>query len=90
MAEWIDLSNHEIDQHVLKSIPAAVACENLAVPVRFKGDTLIVAVADPDQCSNQIDKLRFILNCDVEAVGASLIDIKFAIWRYYGPPSSLL
>lgn len=89
MAEWIDLAKHDIDQHVLKFIPASVACENLTVPVKLEGDKLIVAVADPDENGDQIDKLRFILNREVQAVGASLIDIKFAIWRYYGPPSSM-
>ncbi len=84
MAEWIDLRNEEIDPQAVKSVPAAVALECMVFPIRFIDETLMVAIADPDDCGDISDKLRFILNREVELVGASPIDLKFAIWRHYG------
>jgi hypothetical protein len=69
--------------HVLELIPAAVARENLVLPLRLDGETLYVAAADPDNLL-VADKLTFILNKKVRLVGYPRHDIQSAINRHYG------
>ena len=43
----INLSDRQIDPSALKYIPAEVARRHLALPIEFKGNALLVALADP-------------------------------------------
>lgn len=80
---FADLENMEIPQSLIDMVPESVARENTCIPVELKGDRLIVAV--PDAMNIEImDKLRFILNRDVELTTASRESILAAINRHYG------
>lgn len=80
---FVDLDNLEIPHSMIELVPESVARENTCIPVEFQGERLLVAV--PDAMNIEImDKLRFILNRDVELVTASKESIQSAINRHYG------
>ena len=84
MTGWIDLSNEEIYPDVIACIPGDVARKYMILPLRMQGDLLVVGVADPSD-DEFVEKLRFILNHRIAPVGVPLSQLKFAIWRFYGP-----
>jgi len=80
---FADLENVEIPHTLIEMVPESVARENTCIPVELKGERLIVAV--PDAMNIEVmDKLRFILNRDVELTTASRESILAAINRHYG------
>lgn len=81
--DMIDLSSVEVPGDVIALVPESVARENQVLPLRFEGDSLIVAINDPMNFT-VLDKLRFILNKDVKPEVASADSILAAINRYYG------
>lgn len=81
--ESIDLGAIEVPAEVIGLVPESVARENQVLPLRFEGDSLIVAINDPMNFA-VLDKLRFILNKDVKCEVASADSILSAINRYYG------
>lgn len=80
---FADLDNIEIPNSLIDLVPESVARENTCIPVEFKGERLIVAVTDAMNIE-VMDKLRFILNRDVELTTASRESIQSAINRHYG------
>ncbi len=81
--ETIDLNAMEIPHSLIELVPESVARENTCIPVEFQGEKLIVAVADAMNLE-LLDKLRFILNRDVELTTAAKESILAAINRHYG------
>jgi type IV pilus assembly protein PilB len=81
--EFVDLDGVEIPGDVIALVPESVARENAVLPLRMQGERLIVAVVDPMNYT-VLDKLRFILNKDVDSVMASQEMILAAINRHYG------
>ncbi len=79
----IDLDSMEIPHSLIELVPESVARENVCIPVEFQGERLIVAVADAMNLE-LLDKLRFILNRDVELTTAGKESILAAINRHYG------
>jgi len=80
---FADLDNIEIPHTLIEMVPESVARENTCIPVEFQGERLVVAV--PDAMNIEVmDKLRFILNRDVELTTASRESILAAINRHYG------
>lgn len=84
MAEWIDLSTLQVPTEVLNWVPPSIAHEHLVLPVRREEKGLVLAVSDPED-AEFTDLMRFVINQEVEFVGASLAQLKYAIWRCYGP-----
>jgi type II secretory ATPase GspE/PulE/Tfp pilus assembly ATPase PilB-like protein len=82
---YVALEQTVIPAEVLAALPERLARENRALPVWFDGETLVVAVGDPQQ-PEMLDRLRFALNRPVAAVMAPGGAILAAIERYYGPP----
>jgi type IV pilus assembly protein PilB len=80
---FVDLDNTEIPHSMIELVPESVARENTCIPVEFMGERLVVAVTDPMNVEI-MDKLRFILNKDVELTMASKESIQSAINRHYG------
>ncbi|WP_437225232.1 GspE/PulE family protein [Planctomicrobium sp. SH661] len=80
---FADLDNTEIPHSLIELVPESVARENTCIPVEFKGERLVVAVTDAMNIE-VMDKLRFILNRDVELTTASKEAITNAINRHYG------
>jgi type IV pilus assembly protein PilB len=80
---FVDLDNIEIPHDIIELVPESVARENTCIPVEFQGERLVVAVVDAMNIE-VMDKLRFILNRDVELTTASKEAIQAAINRHYG------
>ncbi len=80
---FVDLEHMEIPSAVVELVPESVARENLVMPVSLNNDRLMVASTDPMNLE-VLDKLRFILNRDVEMAAASKESILSAVNRHYG------
>ncbi|MBN1356835.1 type IV-A pilus assembly ATPase PilB [bacterium] len=84
----INLSNFEIEEVVLKLIPAEVARKYHLLPISRTGASLTIAMADPSNVFAQ-DDIKFMTGYHVEPVVASEIAIEEAIDRYYGSGKGL-
>ncbi len=82
--EFIDLSETPISPTVVELVPESVARENTILPLdELDDDVLRVIVSDPLDLET-FDKLRFILNRQIEIALAPRESILEAINRYYG------
>jgi len=84
----INLQHFEIDENVIKLIPAEVARKYNILPVNKTGATITIAMADPTNVF-AMDDIKFMTGYNVEPVVASELGIKAAIDNYYGSTSSL-
>jgi type IV pilus assembly protein PilB len=78
----ITLSQLEVDQEVLKLVPAAIARKYEVLPVRRMGNSLALAMADPTNVF-ALDDISFMTNLQVLPLVASQTAIKKAIDRNY-------
>jgi type IV pilus assembly protein PilB len=78
----INLGEYNIDQSVLKLIPADMSKKYLIMPIARVGATLTVAMADPSNVF-AIDDIKFMTGYNVEVVVASETGIAGAISRHY-------
>jgi type IV pilus assembly protein PilB len=81
--KFIDLTNLEVPPEVVLLLPESVARENSVFPVAESGAAIRVAVSDPTDLDTQ-EKLRFILNRNIELALAPREQIVEAINRHYG------
>jgi len=81
--KFIDLEETEISQAAVQLVPESVARENMVCPVFAEDEKLTVAIHDP-MAFEVLDKLRFILNREVDVVLAPKEQILAAINRNYG------
>ena len=81
--ETINLDDYKIPQEVLDMITPEQAKQYHIVPVEVRNGTLIVAMSDPTDMDT-LDSLRYILQCDVEAVIASKEQLDKQIILNYG------
>jgi len=72
-----------IDPLVLEKFPAKFACHYKVMPIKFKENSLVIAIEDPLDV-NALDDIRLFLGFKVEPVVATLADISEAIKKYYG------
>ncbi|HVT57637.1 MAG TPA: type IV-A pilus assembly ATPase PilB [Thermoanaerobaculia bacterium] len=79
----IDLTGTEIDEAVIKIIPADIARKYTIVPVSKAGATVTVAMIDPTNVF-AMDDVKFMTGYKVEPVVASETSIRLAIDHYYG------
>lgn len=79
----IHLEHFDIDESVLKHVPADIAQKYLLIPIERTGATLTIAMADPSNIF-ALDNIRFLTGYQVEPVVASEASIRTAIERYYG------
>ncbi len=84
----IDLANFEIDESVIRLIPADVVRKYQFIPVSKTGATLTVAMSDPTNVF-AMDDITFITGYRVEPVVASETALREAIDRYYGTTHSI-
>src|SRR5512138_3602676 len=84
----INLSELEVDQAVMKIIPAEVAQKYQIIPVNRAGSTLIVAMSDPSNIF-AVDDIKFMTGYNVEVVVASEAAIKASIDKFYDQSASL-
>jgi type IV pilus assembly protein PilB len=79
----VELSGMSVPQDVIELLPESVARENTIFPLSEMGSALRLATSDPTDMELQ-EKLRFILNRDVEMSLAPRQQIVEAINRHYG------
>lgn len=84
----INLRHFEIDESIIRLIPADVARKYQFIPVSKTGATLTVAMADPTNVF-AMDDITFITGYRVEPVVASEEALREAIDRYYGTTHAL-
>ena len=79
----INLQHFEIDESIIRLIPADVARKYQFIPVSKTGATLTVAMGDPTNVF-AMDDITFITGYRVEPVVASEEALREAIDKYYG------
>jgi type IV pilus assembly protein PilB len=81
--EYVNLDTMEIPNSVIALVPESVARENVVIPLELVDERIRVAM--PNALDLEVlDKLRFILNREVDPVVASKDAIQNAINRHYG------
>ena len=80
---FVDLTGLEVEEYVVGKLPESVARENSIFPLADLGGTLRIATCDPADMDAQ-EKLRFILNREIEMAIAPREQIVEAINRHYG------
>jgi type IV pilus assembly protein PilB len=81
--DYVNLSEVVIPPSVVELVPESVARENIAIPLSESDGKLTVIVSDPMDYET-FDKLRFILNRQIEIALAPREAILEAINRHYG------
>jgi type IV pilus assembly protein PilB len=81
--KFVDLEATTIPQSVVELVPESIARENVVIPLGRENGVLQVAVSDPEDLGI-VDKLRFILNQDIELALAPRESIVASINRHYG------
>jgi type IV pilus assembly protein PilB len=79
----VDLDAVDVDESVIKIIPADIARKYTIVPVGKAGATVTLAMVDPTNVF-AIDDIKFMTGYKVEPVVAAEGAIRSAIDRYYG------
>ncbi|HAS55648.1 MAG: type IV-A pilus assembly ATPase PilB [Nitrospirae bacterium GWC2_57_13] len=79
---YVDLSRFDIDQNIVKLIPADVAQKYQIMPINRTGATITIAMVDPSNVF-AIDDVKFMTGYNVEPVVATEGGIKGAIGKYY-------
>src|SRR6516165_2409326 len=83
---FIELREIEIPPSVIELVPESLARENVVMPLAQESGTIKVIMHDPMNFDT-IDKLRFVLNREIEVALAPKEAIVEAINRYYGGTS---
>lgn len=81
--EVVDLPSIDIPREVVDMVDPSMASVYKIMPVKYDGDTLTVAMADPMNLS-VLDDLRFMLDCEVEGAVSNEEDVEAAVDKYYG------
>lgn len=81
--EFMDLSEIEIKHELSQFLPDNLAKRYNAVPVKFDGEKLVVAMVDPLD-TTAVDDIMLLTGLEIETVMATESDIKKAINKLYG------
>ncbi len=81
--EFVELEQIEIPSAVVQLVPESVARENVIMPLAQEDGRLKIVMSDPMDFET-IDKLRFILNQEIDVALAPREAILDAINRHYG------
>jgi type IV pilus assembly protein PilB len=81
--EFVDLTDRTIPPAVVELVPESVARENLVLPLDQDNGALKIIMSDPSDFET-VEKLRFILNKEIQPVLAPREQIVEAINRHYG------
>ena len=84
---FIELREIEIPASVVELVPESLARENIVMPLAQENGAIKVIMHDPMDFET-IDKLRFVLNREIEVALAPKEAIVEAINRYYGGTTS--
>ncbi len=78
----VDLERVEVDERILRLVPGQLALKHQVLPLRRKGRTLVLAMANPTDAS-AIDNLKFVTRHDIEAVVVGEYTLRKHLERYY-------
>ena len=81
--KFVDLRKLTIGAEVVDLLPESMARENTIFPLAESGGVLRIATCDPDD-QDTVEKLRFILNREIDMAVAVREQIVEAINRHYG------
>src|SRR5438874_5080196 len=81
--QFVDLKGITIPSSVVEMVPESVARENHIIPLSHENNALQIVMSDPNDLDT-IEKLRFILNKDIQPVLSDREDIVAAINAHYG------
>jgi type IV pilus assembly protein PilB len=81
--KFVNLADISVPEEIVQLLPESVARENTIFPLSESGGTLRIATCDPTDMDAQ-EKLRFILNREVEMALAVREQIVESINRHYG------
>jgi type IV pilus assembly protein PilB len=81
--QFVDLKGLTIPTSVVEMVPESVARENHIIPLSHENNALQIVMSDPNDLDT-IEKLRFILNKDIQPVLCDREDIVAAINTHYG------
>ncbi len=84
---FVELREIEIPPSVVELVPESFARENIVMPLSQENGAIKVILHDPN-AFDVIDKLRFVLNREIEVALAPKEAIVEAINRYYGGSST--
>ena len=84
---FVELREIEIPPSVIELVPESLARENVVMPLSQEGGTIRVIMHDPMDFET-CDKLRFVLNREIEVALAPKESIVEAINKYYGGTTS--
>lgn len=84
---FVELREIEIPPSVIELVPESLARENIVMPLASEAGAIRVIMHDPNSFDT-IDKLRFVLNREIEVSLAPKEAIVEAINKYYGGSSS--
>ena len=84
---FVELREIEIPASVIELVPESIARENIVMPLSQENGAIKVIMHNPLDFET-IEKLRFVLNREIEVALASKEAIVEAINRYYGGSSS--
>src|SRR5437762_2682143 len=87
--DYIDLTECEITQEVLRFVPAGLARLHGALPIDMVGNVLRVALLDPLD-PRAAEDLRFALGKDIQVVVSPAEQIEELIKQYYGSETSTM
>lgn len=79
----IDLEQVEIDPKAVLKVPAETAQKYQVFPIAVKGSNLTIAMVDPTNIT-ALDDIKFLTDCNVEAVLASETAVRQAIAKHFG------
>ena len=85
---YVDPTRAEVDDSVIRLIPADVASRFQVVPLKRNGRRLTVAMANPSNIF-ALDDIKFITGCEVLTCVASEGALKAAIDKFYDSAESL-
>lgn len=80
---YLPLSNYEIDQEVIKSVPENVCRQFCLIPIDKIGKSLTLAMSNPLNVQAAED-VELITGCTVQAFVSTATEIKQSIDKYYG------
>ncbi len=79
---YLPLSNYEIAEEVVKSVPENLCREFSLIPIDKIGKSLTLAMSNPLNLQ-AIEEVELITGCTVQIFVSTLTDIKNAIDKYY-------
>jgi len=85
--DMVDLDEMDISEDVIEKVDKTIVETYNVMPIEADDEKVVVAIADPSNLG-VLDDLRFMLDCEVEAVVAPEEAIINAMERYYGGKES--